>query len=46
MEGIGDVERCEGNIHDAASCRKVMMNVEVGRNDAVEQSKILGTREK
>ena len=39
MEGMGDVERCEGNIHDAASCWKVMMEEEGGRNDAVEQSK-------
>ena len=46
MEGMGDVDRCEGKIHDAASCRKVMMNVELGSNDAVEPSKILGIREK
>ena len=44
MEGMGDVERREGNIHDAASCWKVMMYVEVERSDAVEQSKILGSR--
>ena len=45
MEGMSDVGRREGKTHDAASCWKVMMNVEVERNDAVKQSKILGSRE-
>ena len=29
MEGMGDAESWEGNIHDAASCWKVMVSVEV-----------------
>ena len=45
MEGMGEVERWEGNIHDAASCWKVILNVKVKRNDAAEQSRILGIRE-
>lgn len=31
MDGVGEVERWEGNIHDAASCWKVMMNVKTRR---------------
>lgn len=42
MEGMGDLGRWEGNIHDAASCWKVMVNVELERNGAGEQGGILG----
>ena len=45
MEGMGDLGRWEGNIHDAASCWKVMVNVELERNGAAEQSEILGIQE-